>query len=32
MGPGFWIVKILMLTAVLGLFYLGLRPVPKRMA
>jgi hypothetical protein len=26
MGPGLWIVKIVMLTAVLGLFYLGLRP------
>ncbi|MBO0754452.1 MAG: hypothetical protein J2P54_01210 [Bradyrhizobiaceae bacterium] len=33
MGPGFWIVKIVMLTAVLGLFYLGLRPSgTKRMA
>ena len=26
MGPGLWVVKIVMLTAVLGLFYLGLRP------
>jgi hypothetical protein len=32
LGPGLWIVKIVMLTAVLGLFYLGLRPVKKRMA
>jgi hypothetical protein len=29
MGPGLWIVKIVMLTAVLGLFYFGLRPEPK---
>lgn len=26
MGPGLWVVKIVMLTAVLGVFYLGLRP------
>lgn len=26
MGPGLWIVKIVMLTAVLGLYYFGLRP------
>jgi hypothetical protein len=32
MGPGLWIVKIVMLTAVLGLFYLGLRPDKKRRA
>jgi hypothetical protein len=29
MGPGLWIVKIVMLAAVLGLLYLGLRPVQK---
>ena len=26
MGSGLWVVKIVMLTAVLGLFYWGLRP------
>jgi hypothetical protein len=26
MGPGLWVVKTVMLTAVLGLFYFGLRP------
>jgi hypothetical protein len=29
-GPGLWVVKIVMLTAVLGLFYLGLRPEEAR--
>jgi hypothetical protein len=32
MGPGLWIVKIVMLSAVLGLFYFGLRPPQTRMA
>jgi len=32
MGPGLWIVKIVMLTTVLGLFYFGLRPVQNRIA
>jgi hypothetical protein len=32
MGPGLWIVKIVMLTAVLGLFYFGLRPLRRQMA
>ena len=26
MGPGLWVVKIVIMTAVLGVFYLGLRP------
>ena len=32
MGPGLWIVKIVMLSAVLSLFYFGLRPSQRRMA
>jgi hypothetical protein len=31
-GPGLWIVKIVMLSTVLGVFYFGLRPVQQRMA
>jgi hypothetical protein len=30
MGPGLWIVKIVMLSTVLGLFYFGLRPSQRR--
>jgi hypothetical protein len=30
MGPGLWIVKVVMLGTVLGLFYFGLRPVQHR--
>jgi hypothetical protein len=30
MGPGVWIVKIVMLSTVLGLFYFGLRPSQRR--
>jgi hypothetical protein len=30
MGPGLWVVKIVMLSAVLGLFYFGLSPAQKR--
>lgn len=32
MGPGLWIVKIVMLSTVLSVFYFGLRPVQQRMA
>jgi len=32
MGPGLWVVKVVMLGAVLGLFYFGLRPLRSRMA
>ena len=32
MGPGLWIVKIVMLSAVLGIFYFGLRPPQMHMA
>jgi hypothetical protein len=32
MGPGLWIVKFVMLGAVLGLFYFGLRPLQTRAA
>jgi hypothetical protein len=32
MGPGLWIVKIVMLSTVLGLFYFGLRPLQRRTA
>jgi hypothetical protein len=32
LGPGLWLVKLVMLSAVLGLFYFGLRPAPSRAA
>jgi hypothetical protein len=32
MGPGLWVVKVVMLSAVLALFYFGLRPRAERMA
>jgi hypothetical protein len=32
MGPGLWIVKIVMLSTVLGLFYFDLRPLQRRTA
>jgi hypothetical protein len=32
MGPGLWIVKIVMLSTVLSVFYFGLRPMQQRMA
>jgi hypothetical protein len=32
MGPGLWIVKFVMLGAVLGLFYFSLRPLQTRTA
>jgi hypothetical protein len=32
MGPGLWVVKVVMLGAVLGLFYFCLRPLQSRMA
>ena len=31
-GPGLWVVKVVMLGAVLGLFYFSLRPAQKRIA
>lgn len=30
MGPGLWIVKVVMLSTVLGLFYTGLHPLRRR--